>query len=420
MIAALTTASLAAAPIAIADPITTTTVYPGGDGTTFANSNGGWASSVSYSSACFPSGVGHCCPEIVNSYVTGGGVTSPSDGHVRTETAATDSVALITSSSSTWESPAFLYRGAEGESPTVLAFSMQRRSTAQDLLSTGSTLNRRVRLVDQIDGDVIPIFPMQSVGAAAAGVWTAADTADIAPGLLAVGKSYRLRVTTEITPSAFVLPPATVDYDDVALTAIKTEAGPTGPTGPTGVTGTTGETGITGETGTSGPTGPSGETGTSGTTGTTGLTGISGPTGTTGPIDPEPDPKPPTAEQIPSGTAVLFGGKLYMRIRCSRRFTPRCRTRTVGLTRTHRGNKLTRQISSVVRSGRWVAAGIPVVPKFLPTLKQMSERNERTLIVRQQVRANRVRGKRARRSTTIFQRLRVIPHNVPQVVSPRR
>ena len=155
----------------------------------FAGSAGGWTQSSESSGSCLPSLL---CPTVTNDW-TGGGADG--NGYIRTQFGTTV-VTLNGTSTGTWDSPAFTYKGNGGSVPATATFDMNMRSDVADLLST-SQLNDssyRVDLVDVASAAQVSVVPPTPLSANTS--WTAIQTASINPALLALGHSYRIRIST--------------------------------------------------------------------------------------------------------------------------------------------------------------------------------------------------------------------------------
>jgi hypothetical protein len=353
------------------------TVYAGGEASSFATGLGGWTSSNVDPVTCV---AGLTCPSLTNSHQASGGTGGASDGFIRTATSATSLLALPGTSTATWESDTFTYTGAENEVPAEVEFSLARRGEASDLINQ-ATVRFQVDLVEQPGGDTIPLVPSSAPSGAAD--WTNQPGAAVDPSALEMGAQYRIRITSSVDVAlAALLTSATFDYDDVELVASRpSDVGPTGPSGPTD------------------PTGPSGPTSPTGPTGPTGPTSPTGPTGPTG-----------NGTTPPNNVTAMYDGKfLYLRLKCPKRFKPRCQGKAVAVTRKSKKRKLAKPMTSTrsarQKAGKWKVVKLKVKKKFKKRINRYAKRpKKKMLVVRQTVKAKKLRkGKRQ----TVFHKYRV-------------
>ena len=365
-------------------------VYPGDEGTTFETTDGGWAHSDNYPALCglIP---GALCPAMAGSHETANGATGATDGSLR-DTASGLTVLpefLGQNATGVWTSPEFTYDGADGEPAEELSFALARKSAVSGLLLQGNA-TWKVDLVNTGDSSVTPLVP--SGPATDAGSWTVVSGSPLSPDALTLGGKYRIVISTTVSVTLIGLfPGGTFDYDEVALTARR--ATPTGPTGPTGPTDPTGPTGPTDPTGPTGPTSPTGPTGPTSPTGPTGPTSPTGPTGPTGPSGPGTNP--------PNAVTAIYNGKfLFLRLKCPKRFKPRCLGRAVGVTRKSPKRMLARPMTGYANArqkpGKWKVVKLRVKPKYKRRIATYAKRpNRKLLVVRQTVHAKRFKhGKR--------------------------
>jgi hypothetical protein len=122
--------------------------------------------------------------------------------------------------------------------------------------------------------------------------------------------------------------------------------------------------------------------------------------------DEPPDPPVrPAPNVVPPGQAFLVGNRLFLRVKCPKRFRPSCRVRAVVLTKRNRGKAMTAPISLVVRSNRWRRAALRVRPVFQRRLENLSQVNRKTVVLRLNLTARRT--KHGARKQVIHHRLRV-------------
>ncbi|MDQ2700077.1 MAG: hypothetical protein M3Y23_01975 [Actinomycetota bacterium] len=361
-----------------------TTTYVGGEGTTFATTNGGWTPASTYSGLCglIP---GVLCPAITGSHQTTDGTGGDGDGFL--QDAVTGVLALPTAiggeSVATWTSPDFTYEGADGEPAENLEFSMALRSDVGDLLSQAAA-TYSVDLIKVSDSAETPLIPESPVPENEN--WTPQTGPALDATAPELGADYRMRITTTVTVQlAGLIPAGSVGYDDVALVASRPDpVGPTGPTGPTDPTGPTGPTNNTGPTGDTGPTGP---------------------TDGWPPDGNAPDTKPR------NGSTAMYDGKfLYLRLKCPARFKPRCLGKAQAVTRKSQKRRLAKPMtarkSANQKAKKWKVVKLRVKPRFKKRIDRFAKRpKKKLLVVRQTVRAKKFKkGKRV----NVFHKYKVL------------
>lgn len=327
------------------------TEYPGGHAGSFANSGGGWQSTGEYSGLCIQSVT---CPKVTGSYESAGGEQGDGDGHIRTTAGPTTLAALLSGSDHKWHSPQFTYNGIGGQTPASLSLNLSRRSGFSSLLSLGGTVEYSVTALNRSGGADRVLIEPTPVGNT--DTWAKVPEASVIPGSMKVGDDYVLEIKTSIGGLATVLPGGHVDYDNVVLTAADRFG--------------------------SGPgNGPGG----------------GGPgTGAAGPVLPPP-------KVIPAGIAYLYKNRLFIRVKCPKRFKPRCRVNAVALTRKKRGKVMTKNIRATVRKGKFIRKGLQVKPKFRARVRKLAKVRKKTVVVRLKI-----RSKGGKKKGTTFNRLRVI------------
>lgn len=358
------------------------TVYPGGEGTSFGTTDGGWVHTSRYTALCQPLAT-LLCPAMNGSHEATNGATGTGEGFLRDTAQGALGSVLGGTSTGIWTSPEFTYDGAEGEPAESLGFALARKGAIADLLSQ-TTASWQVDLVRSSDSTVIPLIPAGPATDSAS--WVNIPGSALAADALTIGDSYRIVITTNVTTATLALAPSgNFDYDEVALTARR--ASPTGPTGPTGPTDPTGPTGPTSPTGPTGPTSP------------TGPTGPTSPTGPTGPTTTPPD----------NVTAVYNGKFLFLRLKCPARFKPKCQGRAVGVTRKSPKPKLARPMTAssnaAQKAGKWKVVKLRVKPKYKKRIAGYAKKPDRKLlVVRQTVKSRSFKhGKRQ----TVFHKYKV-------------
>lgn len=112
--------------------------------------------------------------------------------------------------------------------------------------------------------------------------------------------------------------------------------------------------------------------------------------------------KPP--ENVKPGVGFLYRGKLYVRIKCPKRFKPGCRVKAVVLTK-KRGKAMTRSIRRRVRSGQYRRAALRIRKKYRPRLVRLSTVKRKTIVLKLRIRSKQVT--RGKGPTTVYHHLRV-------------
>jgi hypothetical protein len=299
----------------------------------FSSSAGGWTSTNSFDGSCIAPVL---CPTITDAFVPAGGA----DGNGYISTAFTGVVgvdAVAGTSTSVWESPQFVYSGARGGAPSSVALRMNRRASVDQLLAVaGNEADYSVQLVDVSAGSTGPtaIGPATLAGA---DVWTAVS-GTINSSQLTPGDNYRIRITSRYKTGTSVLVSGTADYDDVGLSAVRKGGGSGGGNGKGG----------------------GGNGGGAGSLSSARLLSL--------------------YSAGMSGTAVLKGKRLFVKVKCPRKIGGACRITAQGMLRKHRPATAARTVK--VRSGK----GKQVVLRVKPKLRAKVAKR-RKLLVKEKVRA---------------------------------
>jgi hypothetical protein len=329
--------------------------YPSGNASDFATSNGGWTGDAEYGGLCVPAVT---CPQLSGSYQSSGGASGSGDGYIRTDSGALTVVSLLSTSTYTWTSPAFTYNGAGGEEPDELSFSVGIDPGVTELLNLGATVNVSARAIAVSGGGDQTLIDAVSPGTTTG--WKTL-TGQAGPGALEVGKQYRIELSVSIGGLAAVLPAGSIGFDDVLLKATSDDSGGNGGNG--------------------------------------GNSGNGGNGNGNGAALPPP-------KVIPPGVAYLYRNKLFVRVKCPRRFKPRCRVNFFALTKKRHGKRLTAVRRANVRHGRAVRKVLGVRKPFRAKVRRMAKAKKRVL-VRQRIWT--IRGPRSKRKHTVrYQRLRVV------------
>jgi hypothetical protein len=209
-------AAIAAVAAAVIAPAASANEYPGPppDARTFHSSPGGYTSSVSHTGACLIPPL--VCPAVSNTWEPSGGVgLKPPDGFLRT---AIGSVAgVLATSTGTWESPNFKYRGFKGAVPSKILFHMRQRAGGIGLLSAGGDATYHAEIVRASDGVTVN-EPWDVTSLTDRPNWTILPRINIGNGGMDINGVYFIRITTTYsTGLATVIPGAFVDYDNVII-----------------------------------------------------------------------------------------------------------------------------------------------------------------------------------------------------------
>lgn len=335
------------------------TTYVGGAGTTFGTSAGGWTHADTYEGLCVQ---GLTCPQVSGTYVNTGGTGGAGDGFIKTASGSTSLLALLSNSIGTWTSPDFTYSGAGGKAPDELTFTLSKRSDFGSLLALGADVSFTVKALNKSGGSDLTLIESTSPGADES--WTSIG-GNISPSALTVGSKYAIQITVSVGGLAAILPAGGIDLDDVALVASKSD-------------------------------GNGGGDGGNGGDGGDGDNGGNGGNGGNGAV------KPPPAV-IPPGQGYFHRGKLFVRVKCPKRFKPRCRIRAVVLTKRRNGKAMTRRVNVNVKSKRFVRKALVVKPKFRKRMRKLAKVNHKTITLRL-----RIKSKRGKKKGTRLHNLKVL------------
>lgn len=181
----------------------------------FASSSGGWTSSSSFTGSCVPPLL---CPTVTNAFQPTGGADG--NGFIRSGfTGVAGGLGVAGTATGVWESPEFAYRGAAGEPPTSVSFTLARQASVEQLLAVpGNSAEYAVELVDLNSGSAsVPLIGQTTLAGAPA--WTNVPAAPVSPARLKIGDRYKIRITSIYKSGTSVLVTGNADYDDVVLKA---------------------------------------------------------------------------------------------------------------------------------------------------------------------------------------------------------
>ena len=213
-------AGLAALAVAPAANAATSDYHPDAEARTFAGSAGGWSGSSEYTNGLCIAGL--TCPAVDNFHASSGGAGGAGDGYLRTELDGL--LSLLSTTVATWESPTFTYDGAEGQAPSDVIFTFDRRVDADALLQLLPRANFSVFLDNITLGTSLAV--VDDVEIPNVENWTSLAAVSITPGQLTIGNDYRIRILTELDLPVGVIPDAQFDYDNVLLRASTVDTPP--------------------------------------------------------------------------------------------------------------------------------------------------------------------------------------------------
>jgi hypothetical protein len=274
------------------------------------------------------------CASVTNSFEPVGGADG--GGFIRSDyTGVVGVTAVGGTTTGTWESPPFTYKGAGGAKAATVSFAFDRRANVDQLLAVaGNSAEYTVRLIDVSNGgEASTLIPAATL--AGANAWTNVTRGSLDPASLTSGHNYRIQITSSYTTGTSVLVSGSADYDNVGLMA-------------------------------SDGTGGKGKGGNGG-----------------GALSEQR--LEDLLRQAAPGTAALnsSGTRLFVRVKCPRQVGHACRTTVQGLLRKRRPATGKRTVH--LRSGKSRLVMLRVKPK---ARKQVVKRKR--LLVRQKVRAGKV------------------------------
>ncbi len=331
-------AALGALPAVATAADTVSDYHPSENAREFGAGAGGWEGSTSVTGLCAPD---LTCPTVTNSYVGSGGTGGANEGHLRTEVA--NLAGVDSRVRGIWRSPPFVYRGAEGQTPTEVTFELARRTQLSSLISGGGSASYSAELV-RVGSGVARTMIDDALLEASEG-WTLTPEVSVSKSSLEIGAEYRIRVITTVYTQAQASPAGFVDYDDVRLRAVRANGDGSGGGGGGGAGGGGGGAGGGGN------------------------------------------------------GAVLDGKRLFLRLKClGVRHHGRCKVRAVAYTHKN-GARATFPIERRVRSKRGKKVTMRVRPRFV---KQVSR--QKAVLVRSQVKAGERKKTKYKRYKLIEQR----------------
>jgi hypothetical protein len=168
---------------------------------------GGWASRATHSGLCLQA---LTCPTVTN---------SQHGFFLSTKVGSLTGVGATSSGSFT--SRAFKYRGAAGRRAGNLVLSLGRYANTASLLSVaGNSARYTVDIVGAKSGTTVA-EPIHNAALTSTASWTRVSKRVVPASSLQVGRSYRVSITSTFKNGADVIPGATADYRKVRLVAQK-------------------------------------------------------------------------------------------------------------------------------------------------------------------------------------------------------
>lgn len=185
--------------------------HPSTPARSFDSGPAGWTESSTSSGPCVPLNL---CPTITNSYQPTGGAEG--GGYIRTELGPL--LGVDSTSTGTWRSPTFEYRGVSGAQPDQLSMNLARRADVDAFAEvSGNQATYSVSLRDVSNGQNVAVIQGRSLSGSTE--WAEIPTVSVDPTLLTIGHSYRISITSRFESGSQLLPRSTADYDRVRLQA---------------------------------------------------------------------------------------------------------------------------------------------------------------------------------------------------------
>jgi hypothetical protein len=181
----------------------------------FASGSEGWTSSAGTGGSCLAPLL---CASVTNSFEPAGGADG--GGFIRSGyTGVVGVTAVGGTTTGTWESPPFTYKGAGGAKAASVSFAFDRRANVDQLLAVeGNSAEYTVRLVDVSNGGEASTL-ISATTLAGANAWSNVTRGSIDPASLTSGHDYRIQITSSYTTGTSVLVSGSADYDNVVLMA---------------------------------------------------------------------------------------------------------------------------------------------------------------------------------------------------------
>jgi hypothetical protein len=200
---------------ATAGAATSTTYHPSSESRSFSASAGGWTEETESDGLCLPILL---CPIISNEFVGTGGAGG--EGHL--ETSVVSLLGVAGESRAIWSSPSFVYNGADGKAPTKVWLKISRNSDLAALLAVvGNEADYSVEIVNDATGVATRVIDRASLRPTQG--WTTSGRVALDEEELDLGATYHLRIISRFVYGAEVIPGGAVGYDDVSLTAKRSE-----------------------------------------------------------------------------------------------------------------------------------------------------------------------------------------------------
>lgn len=282
-----------------------------------------WSGSSDSEGLCVPVLL---CPVIDNQIEGEQGAPGTAPGYISTDIGGLLGVGAT--STGIWSSAPFTYEGVGGERATSVSLTLSRQADVGQLLAVaGNSATYSVDIVGVSPGagsvEVVDHAPLSGADS-----WLTVPKAEIDPAALALGSTYRVRITTRYETGATVIPGGSADYDGVVVRA-RTATG-----------------------------NGNGNGGGADTAAALAKSGVAG------------------------AATVDKGGRIRVKVRCSRLLESACKIGLNGLV-TKRGPKLTAKRRVRVGSGRARVVTLRAKKRFRSKLS-----GKRFILVRQAVRAD--------------------------------
>jgi hypothetical protein len=306
-------------------------VYPSNENVrTLDSGPAGWEDSSDVAGPCVPVLL---CPTVTNSIPSSGGANG---GYLLTE--VSNFAGVDATAKGQFVSPSFKYKGVGGERPDKLKLKLSRIADVEAFLEVeGDSATYSVQLLDS-NGPNVQLLAPTSLGGAPE--FTNIKPVDIEPGALRIGHTYRVRiVSTFNSGTAQVVPSANAGYDNIRLTAHRSDKAGSG-NGGNGGNGNGGSNGGNGNNGANGGNGGNGNGGANG--------GNGGRFGGNG---------------IIGRTAKLRGDRLIVRVGCKKKESGRCRVKLQARLRKH-GPAVTAKRVTSVKPGKKRRVALNVRDRF--------------------------------------------------------
>lgn len=179
----------------------------------FNGGPGGWSFSTDYGGLCIPA---LTCYTVGSEQVPDDGPSGAGDGFLRVDLFAIANA--VTETNAILSSPTFKYKGAGGDKPKKLTFTMDRRTDLGALLpviADNATYTVKATEVGGASQTLIDTTTMEG----AEDLWTSVPKVNLDTDALNVGGTYQLEIVSTFAAGVTVIGTGSADYDNVKLTA---------------------------------------------------------------------------------------------------------------------------------------------------------------------------------------------------------